>query len=311
MQPIREDELHAYIDGALNPGRRAEIEAYLASHPAEAARAEAYRSQNLGLHALYSGRIEEAVPLEFVALAADVDRSLRRRRRRRKILRWLSAGGLGAAMAGAGWLMHGAAVPAGDFARVFTRQAMEAHMASIRSVESSSAAAEGGAFVLWLSSASRDVSFRAPDLNPMGFRLVEEHVLQDADMPTAQLVYRDRKENIVTLYFGATEESSEIAPTFIGDGELPQLHWRDHGFAYSIVGLIDHKQMLDIVRRTGRDFGPTTTRTDEGSGASPAESTDMPISASEPAENAATMKVRSPAATEPPIIQETVKAEQG
>src|SRR3546814_9380986 len=126
----------------------------------------------------------------------------------------------------------------------------------------------------------------------MGFRLIEGHVLQDADMPTAQLVYRDSDENIVTLYFGATEESSEIAPTFIVDGELPQLHWRDHGFAYSIVGSIDRKQMLDIVRRTSRDFVPTT-QTEEGSGASPTESTGMPVSASEPAENAATVKVRS------------------
>src|SRR3546814_16112801 len=114
MQPIREDELHAYIDGALNPGRRAEIEAYLASHPAEAARAEAYRGQNLGLHALYSGRIEEAVPLEFVALAAAVDRSLRRRRRRRKILRWLSSSGLAAALAGGGWPGFGPGVSGGE-----------------------------------------------------------------------------------------------------------------------------------------------------------------------------------------------------
>src|SRR3546814_963669 len=93
-------------------------------------------------------------------------------------------------------------------------------------------------------SASRDVSFRAPDLNSMGFRLIEGHVLQDADMPTAQLVYRDSDENIVTLYFGATEESSENAPTFIVDGEFPHLHWRDHGFDYTIVGSIDRKQKI-------------------------------------------------------------------
>src|SRR3546814_16586647 len=93
-----------------------------------------------------------------------------------------------------------------------------AHMASIRSVESSSTAAEGGAFVLWLSSTSRDVSFRAPDLNSMGFRLIEGHVLQAADMPTAQLVSRDSDENIVTLYFVAMVDSSENAPTFLEIG---------------------------------------------------------------------------------------------
>src|SRR3546814_20784300 len=108
----------------------------------------------------------------------------------------------------------------------------------------------------------------------MGFRLIEGHVLQDADMPTAQLVYRDSDENIVTLYFGATEESSEIAPTFIVDGELPQLHWRDHGFAYSIAGSIDSKQILDIVRRTSPYFVPSP-HTTEGS-ASPTETTGLP-----------------------------------
>ena len=32
-RPITEDDLHAYVDSALEPERRAEVASYLADHP--------------------------------------------------------------------------------------------------------------------------------------------------------------------------------------------------------------------------------------------------------------------------------------
>ena len=43
--PVTEAEVHAYVDGALPAARAAEVEAYLAEHPEEAARVLAYREQ--------------------------------------------------------------------------------------------------------------------------------------------------------------------------------------------------------------------------------------------------------------------------
>ena len=42
-QMISEDELHAYVDGELPAERRGAVEAWLASHPDDAARVAAWR----------------------------------------------------------------------------------------------------------------------------------------------------------------------------------------------------------------------------------------------------------------------------
>ena len=46
MGTISERDLHAYVDGLLDEGRSAAVEAYLIERPAEAARVEDYRRQN-------------------------------------------------------------------------------------------------------------------------------------------------------------------------------------------------------------------------------------------------------------------------
>jgi anti-sigma factor RsiW len=59
---VSDDELHAYMDGALDPMRRLEIASYLAGHPLEAARAEAFRAQREGLRALFDHVLDQPVP---------------------------------------------------------------------------------------------------------------------------------------------------------------------------------------------------------------------------------------------------------
>jgi hypothetical protein len=48
-----ESDLHGFADGTLAPRDRQRVAVYLANHPEQAARAEAYRRQNIGLCLLY------------------------------------------------------------------------------------------------------------------------------------------------------------------------------------------------------------------------------------------------------------------
>lgn len=57
-----EAALHAYVDSQLPPARRAAMEAYLAQHPVEAARAATYRAQNIKLHALFGSLATSSSP---------------------------------------------------------------------------------------------------------------------------------------------------------------------------------------------------------------------------------------------------------
>src|SRR3954467_3220864 len=60
--PVTEDELHAYVDNELPAERRSDVEAWLASHPDDAARVQSWRSMAEALHARYDSVIDEAVP---------------------------------------------------------------------------------------------------------------------------------------------------------------------------------------------------------------------------------------------------------
>ncbi len=70
-----EDELHAYVDGELPADRRDAVEAWLASHPEDAARVAAWRAQAEAIRARYGAVIHEPVPDRLT-----LDRITRRRR---------------------------------------------------------------------------------------------------------------------------------------------------------------------------------------------------------------------------------------
>lgn len=80
-QPVSEDELHAYVDGDIDPARRLDIALYLARHPDEAARMEVFRAQREAIHALFDDSLHQPVPRR---LRSIVRRHAARRGRRRR-----------------------------------------------------------------------------------------------------------------------------------------------------------------------------------------------------------------------------------
>ena len=61
-KPIGELDLGAYLDGALTPERRAEVERHLALHPAEAAQLAEDRRIGEALRRAYDPVLSEPVP---------------------------------------------------------------------------------------------------------------------------------------------------------------------------------------------------------------------------------------------------------
>ena len=64
---VNETELHAFVDDRLPPPRRAEVEAYLAAHPQEATRLQAYREQRTALHKRFDPVLGEGIPAELLS----------------------------------------------------------------------------------------------------------------------------------------------------------------------------------------------------------------------------------------------------
>ena len=63
MRPFSDVDLHAFVDGQVNPERRALIDAYLKATPAEAAQVDLWRRQNEAIRSVFGGTALEPVPL--------------------------------------------------------------------------------------------------------------------------------------------------------------------------------------------------------------------------------------------------------
>ena len=63
---VTETELHAYVDGLLEPARRGAVEAYLAAQPSALAQIQQWRTQNQALHREFDDVLNEPIPQRLV-----------------------------------------------------------------------------------------------------------------------------------------------------------------------------------------------------------------------------------------------------
>ena len=101
IDPITDDDLIAFIDGQIEPMRRLDVEAHLATDPAAAARVMAEMHDRDALRACFE-RVPGPGPDRTVALARRFDRNLRWRRVASRLKRAAAI----AVLVGAGWLAH-------------------------------------------------------------------------------------------------------------------------------------------------------------------------------------------------------------
>ncbi len=179
--PITEDELHAYVDDELPAERRADVEAWLATHPEDAGRVQSWRAMAEMLHARYDSVAQEQVPARL-----ELERLERRPRQ------WLYgavAAALVAFVAGgtAGWVAHGAANAPSTF-QSFTADALDAHRLYV--VEVRHPVEVGGNerdhLQAWLTRRCGWTVF-APNLEASGLKLVGGRLLPGPSGPASFL----------------------------------------------------------------------------------------------------------------------------
>src|SRR5262245_34041856 len=128
---VTEEELHAYVDGELATDRRRTVEAWLASHPEDAARVAQWRAQAEAIRARFGALASEPVPTRFD------HKSLARRIRSWRAV--AAASVIVAFLAGAvvGWMAHGASAAAPTRFDTFTAQAIDAQRVYVVEVRNS------------------------------------------------------------------------------------------------------------------------------------------------------------------------------
>src|SRR5215469_2537650 len=225
--PVTEDELHAFVDNELPAERRGDVEAWLATHPDDAQRVQAWRAMADALHARYDSVANEPVPRRL-----DVERLVRQPRR------WIYgtlAASLVAFIAGGagGWVAHGAAAKPSTF-QSFTVDALDAHRLYVVEVRHpvEVPGSERAHLQAWLTKrCGWDV--RAPELGSTGLKLVGGRLLPGPKGPASFLMYESTSGERFTVYTAkAPIPATQMHYTKLGnDGAM---FWAESGVGYAV-----------------------------------------------------------------------------
>lgn len=245
-RPIGDDDLHAFVDGQLAPGRRDAVEGYLAQNTQAATRVAADREARIALRESLSFKAQEPIParLRVAHIAAD--------RRGRLTQRW---GAIAAAMAwlaigaAAGWSAHTMAGPGASPAparRLVADDALAAHRMFVAEIAHpvEVGAAQEAHLVQWLSK-RLGKPLKAPDLASAGFRLMGGRLLPSGQDAAAQFMYEDSGGQRLTLYVRAGG-GDETAFRFAQAGEIASFIWVDGDFGYAVSAALDRGRLSAV-----------------------------------------------------------------
>jgi anti-sigma factor RsiW len=247
MKLVHEDDLQAFVDGALDDVRRSEVEAYLEERPDEAARVQAYRSQDAALHALFDPVLAEPVPL-----------ALAQRRAPRRLQTYALAASVLFAGVAIGWIARDTLVAPPAPAPSFARSAAIAHAVFSPEVRRpvEVGADQEDQLVKWLSK-RLGTDLRVPKLAPLGYDLVGGRLLSGAQGPVAQFMYQDAKGQRLTLYVTAQKgEGRDTAFRFSQEDRISVFYWIDHKYGYALSGEVKREALLGLATAVYQQLSP-------------------------------------------------------
>jgi anti-sigma factor RsiW len=264
--PGDESELHAFVDGLLDPAARARVQARLAVDPEAARTVEAWQRQRELLRGLHADLLQQAAPPPLLQAAQQLDR------RSSRSSDWARWGGLAASVLvafGAGWSGHGQWTARQDGAAratvrgpgEFARQALLAHAVYLPEVRHpvEVEAAQQDHLVQWLSR-RLDRPLKIPNLSAAGYELVGGRLLPGEKGARAQFMYQGAGGDRVTLYVGALDANGagtgtgETAFRFTTDGKVASFYWIDQGFGYALAGQQPRQRLLGLAERVYRQL---------------------------------------------------------
>ena len=239
--PVTEDELHAYVDNELPGERRADVEAWLASHPDDAERVQSWRAMAEALHARYDQVANEPVPRRL-----DLERLGQQPRK------WLYGAVAASLIAfaaggGVGWLAHGAAAKPSVF-QSFTLDALDAHRLYVVEVRHpvEVPGSERAHLQQWLTKRCGWDVF-APELGSTGLKLVGGRLLPGPAGPASFLMYESASGERFTVYTAkASTETTQMR--FTTEDKDGALFWADRGVGYVVTGTSDRERLTQVAR---------------------------------------------------------------
>jgi anti-sigma factor RsiW len=236
-RPINEADLHAYVDGALDGVRQAEVAAYLELHPDTASEVRGYAQQREALQAALAPIAEEPIPPEL-NLASLIEA----RRRPARAAPWRAAAaallvfGLGGA---GGWSLHPGTthLPASGVAALAQEAAFNYSVYGpdkIHPVEFD--AASSGTLVNWISTRLQ-TRIIVPNLTSAGYHFMGGRLVATAHGPAGMLMYDNTQGSRLVMFVRPMEVDKNL-PKMVpyAQGSVAGFSWTRDGIGYSVMG---------------------------------------------------------------------------
>jgi anti-sigma factor RsiW len=245
--PVTEADLHAYVDAVSPPARSAEVEAYLAERPEEAARVRSYREQILALRREFDPVLDEPVPERLLP-----------QRRRRTHVRYAAAAACIVLGGVIGWYLRAYTSDRLLEPAAWAHRAVVAHIVYSPEVRHpvEVGADQEAHLVAWLSK-RLGAQLNVPRLGSLGYTLVGGRLLPGERGPVAQFMYQDAKGTRLTLYVRANADGNrETAFRFAQERGIGVFYWLDHQLGYALSGDVEKSELLRVATAVYKQLNP-------------------------------------------------------
>lgn len=259
-KPVTEADLHAYVDGLLDEGRRREIELWLNRHPEDEAEVRQWQTQAAELKAAFSGyaQVTESdrtllnTPTAVVATSSP---SLWRRAALVAASLTLFLSGAAAGVYGERLLGTAVTVETAAAIDSLPDQSKTAFLvyASEKRHPVEVGADQEDHLVTWLGK-RLDYKLVAPDLKGLGFSLVGGRLLPVNGKAGAMLMYQDSAGQRLTVLLGKNPENAETSFRFESAGSLETFYWIDGSIGYAVTGEVSRSKLQQIAEECYRQF---------------------------------------------------------
>jgi anti-sigma factor RsiW len=251
-QPVRDEDLHAYVDDCLAPDHRAIVAQRLRENPDTAARAADYGAQRDGLRAALGGIADEPLPprLDLNALIA------RREMQRRSTWRMAAAVVLALGLGGSGgWLLHGAADPPPNAVAELVREAVANHVVYTADLgrPTEFGADQRADLSRWVSDRLK-LPVTLPDLSASGFRFMGGRLAATPEGAAGMFMYRDARVVWLTVFMRPFPGAPSAQMRAVYSGGLDGCAWIEKGVGYMVVGRLPQAEVWNVARQVQRQM---------------------------------------------------------
>jgi anti-sigma factor RsiW len=251
--PIAEEDLHAWIDGQLEPGRQEAVLRYLQEQPDVARRVDAWRDQRDALRAALAAMAADPVPPRL-----ELDRLIQQRLEQRR-LPWrvaasvLLAFGLGGV---GGWFLRGGQVPPEATITLLAQQAVANHVVytADRRRPTELGAQQRDDLARWVSNRLNH-QVAPPDLSTDGYSYIGGRLAATPDGPAGLFMYDDPQGVRLTVFVLPLNAAASMPIQHVDFAHVDGCAWIDNGVGYTVVGKLPPPELRRIAELVRRQLG--------------------------------------------------------